>query len=380
MKLLIVNDSGIIGGGAEARIRLLVQELLRRKTFKEIHLLGLKCIRPKESNLPIKIHSCDSKDSYKKTKEIIKNFGIDLVQAHNLLAISTGPIKAAKELKKPIIWFAHDYWAFCGRRILLNKENKPCKGASILKCSNCIGLLSFLRLKIMQQMLNKCDIAIAPSKFVRDIYEHNGILNNRWEIVYPWIDIRLFLLNKQKKGKNTILFVGPLAEHKGTALFVSALSYIKEKVPNIDVRIVGSQQERDNLLFIKIKNSAKNNNTLQNISFLGYKEAKELAQEYSKAKVYVCPPLWPEVFGQTWAQALACGCEVVATKQGSIPELAQNAAYFCENNAQDLADTVIKALNSKKSKNDFFDKNRLSVKAAATSLIKTYEKTLHFDR
>jgi len=40
--LLIVNDSGLSGGGAEERLLLLINRLKREKYFSSIHFLSLR--------------------------------------------------------------------------------------------------------------------------------------------------------------------------------------------------------------------------------------------------------------------------------------------------------------------------------------------------
>jgi glycosyltransferase involved in cell wall biosynthesis len=47
-------------------------------------------------------------------------------------------------------------------------------------------------------------------------------------------------------------------------------------------------------------------------------------QLYAKAYCFLHPVTWPEPFGLTLIEAMACGCPVVALSQGSIPEVVSN--------------------------------------------------------
>ncbi len=344
MKLLIVNDYGIKGAGTENRIILLINELIKHKYFSEIHLL-----EHEDSNSPqtvgVILHKCNTKNSKGVTKKIIKENNIDIVQIHNLAKISVRPIQAAKKLNVPVIFSAHDYWAFCGRRNLMFKNKKICLGPNLLKCSSCIGLKSYINTFINKYWLNKCDIGIAPSKFVINLYEKNKILNNKWIKILPWIDLEKFYKMKNiSKDKHSILFVGPLSHAKGAYLIIDAFKIVSKIVPESKLIFVGSGQEKNNPDRIKIEQILSQNKLLDRVNFLGYKNSDELRYLFNTTSVYICCPIWPEVFGQTWAQAIACGCPVITTNTGSIPELINAEQYVSNLNPKDLAEKIIKVI------------------------------------
>lgn len=372
MKLLIINDYGIKGGGTENRVRLLILELLKRKTFEEIHLLELEEGKSSKGKLAINMHKCSRKDAYEKTKSIIENFGIDIVQIHNLLGLSTDPIKAAKRLKKPVIWFAHDYWTFCGRRNLWNKWNNVCESAKAYNCTRCIGWKSFFYIMLKKRIINKADIAIAPTSFVFNIHAKHKVMKGKWKVIHPWINLSLFKPNKKVKKENKVLYVGPLEEFKGAFLTLKAFKIALNSFPNLKLRFVG---ERNKERVKEIKNLAKKEGILMNIEFKGFLPHKELVKEYQKAKVYVCPPLWPEVVGQTWAQAAGCGTQVITTRSGSISELAKGSAILIKsNNVNDLAKTIISVIKKDSKSVESLSLNRFNIKHATEEILKLYKE------
>lgn len=340
MKLLIINERGLYGGGAENRISLLAKELIRTKTFEEICFIS----KSKVTMPGITGYEAIEKTIYQKTKEVIAKHAIDIIQIHNAFDFACQAIKSAKEMDKPVIFFAHDYWGFCGRRILLNRKNQVCNRARFVKCSNCIGWLSFLHMLRIKKELNKCNIAITPSMFVKNIYERNNLLKGKWKIIPPWIDLNLFKQNKKiKRDKKTILFVGPLTYTKGADTLAKAMKFIVQKIPEVRLKFIGCNLNKDDQDLKRIQAILKQDNTLQNVEFSEPKYGKELAEEYQKAGVYVCCPVWPEVFGQTWAQAMACGCPVIATKVGSIPELAGSQISLITNQ-QEVVKEILRLL------------------------------------
>ena len=371
MNILIINDCGIVGSGAEIRIRLLIEALVKRKTFSEIHVLEHET---SFSHLKsIIVHRCSTKNSASVTDRIIKKNNIAIVQVHNLARISTRPIVAAKKLKKPVIFFLHDYWPFCGRRYLFSKWHSACSETNILKCIRCIGLPSYFHVLKTKRDLNQCDLGIAPSRFCSELYERHNLLKSKWRVVTPWID-ELFhspLSANRKREKYTILFVGPLSEAKGAHLLAEAFIKVKKTFQKAKLYYVGSGQEEKNQDRTHIENAIKNAGILSSVYFLGEKTPEQLKDAYVNAGVYVCCPLWPEVFGQTWAQALACGAPVVATRVGSIPEL--SPSLLVDPTPKDLARGIIRIFEQQQKEESYHWPDILAV---VESIEKIYSECL----
>lgn len=379
MNLLIINDSGLQGGGTENRVRLLIEELLKRKTCN-IQLLELEEGKSHNTKLPIKVHKCNRKNSYKKVIAIIKEFNIDLVQVHNLLGISIDPIKAAKKLKKPVIWFAHDYWPICAQRSLIRlsrvNDTEPCTKREFIKCIRCSGLISYIVELKNSYYINKVDRAIAPSIFMKNIYEKNKILKEKWMIIAPWIDTKYFYPEKNVKKEKTILFVGPLADYKGAFILAKAFKIVSKKFPEYHLKFIGYSQEQ-NLSKKKIENII--GESISRVCFFGKFNQTKLREEYSKATVLIFPTQCMESFGQVWAEAMACGCPVIASKIGSVPELMKDRGLlFNPKNVEELADNIIKIIRNKRPAKKLskegrnYVTKRFCVKKAIDSLIKLY--------
>jgi len=212
MNLLIINDYGLEGGGAEIRIKELVERLIETKTFEKIHLLEHSSRN--SQSVSIIIHRFNS-NIISKTIDIINQNQITHVQVHNLTLF---PVQLLASIKKKtsvkIIFFAHDYWAFCGRRNMVSSSQKICLHAKKSRCFLCIGPVSMIHIHNIKKMLNYCDVGIAPSTFVKNIYSDHNILRNKWIIIPPWIDPLLFPFHLSSTLKNTLLFVGPLIPAK----------------------------------------------------------------------------------------------------------------------------------------------------------------------
>ena len=79
---------------------------------------------------------------------------------------------------------------------------------------------------------------------------------------------------------------------------------------------------------------------------LGYLEAKDLAILFRHAHAFVMPSLY-EGFGLPLVEAMSCGCPVIASDRGSLPEIAGvGAQCFGAFDVQAMADAISKLLRS----------------------------------
>ena len=349
MKLLIINDYGIEGGGAEIRIKQLVELLNHTPFFEEIHIIEHETGISKHPSFWI--HKVNSTTAHDIIKKIIQEHKITHVQIHNCTLFPLNLLHMVKEFHLPLIFFAHDYWGFCGRRNLTKPNQKICKNAKTLQCVSCIGFRSYIHQERIKEALRLCDVGIAPSLYIQHIYEAHNILNNKWKIIPPWINRDLFISRYRKPKSETkiILFVGPLEYAKGIDLLIEAMNTIKHTLPLFEIHVVGEGQEKNNPNFIRITDLAKKYCLDKHLHFFGKMSLPELVKKYCTASISVTCPLWPEVFGQTWAQAISCGTPVVATTVGSIPELAYGKVSLVEPNPRMLGKAILTALDTQTS-------------------------------
>lgn len=116
-----------------------------------------------------------------------------------------------------------------------------------------------------------------------------------------------------------VLFCGRTCPEKGIHQLVAAMQKLEE--PSIKLLVVGSPffgAESNSPYFDKLKQDAAA--LSDRIRFTGFVENTQLPAYYRLADAACFPALWEESAGITAIEAMACGCPVIATRSGGMPE------------------------------------------------------------
>ncbi|MDD3679369.1 MAG: glycosyltransferase family 1 protein [Candidatus Shapirobacteria bacterium] len=143
--------------------------------------------------------------------------------------------------------------------------------------------------------------------------------------------IKLKIKNKYCLPKKFVFYVGDVNWNKNVPGLVKAC-----RKNNIPLVIAGKQAvnqnydrnhfENQDLVWLQ-KESQKN----PDIHLLGFVQDEDLPVIYNLATLY-CQPSFYEGFGMTVLEAMACGCPVVSSNTGSLPEIGEDAVLYCNPN------------------------------------------------
>ena len=118
-------------------------------------------------------------------------------------------------------------------------------------------------------------------------------------------------VNIENKEK-IITFVGKLNKAKGYDVFGSAIIEILNKFKDWKAIVIGDE-EREKITF-----------NHERLEIKGFKQHKDVINILKKANIAVVCSRWQEPFGRTSLEASSCGCAVIITNRGGLPETITN--------------------------------------------------------
>lgn len=152
---------------------------------------------------------------------------------------------------------------------------------------------------------------------------------------------RAYLKKRHGIGSRYILYVGSLESKKNVQTLLKAYALLKEnleeKDANLKLVLVGKKGYRNEDIFRSIDELDLG----KDVVWLGYAPlSPDLVFLYNCADAFVFPSVY-EGFGIPVVEAMMCGCPVITSNRGSLPEVAGDAAllldaYDVEGYAQSL--------------------------------------------
>ncbi len=165
-----------------------------------------------------------------------------------------------------------------------------------------------------------------------------------------------------------IILLSKLGREKGVMVLLEALRILHEKNVNFEVTLAGG--EAGSLSTLDLKAAIDNLPCREQITYVGPVYGSLRDELICEHDVFVFPTL-RESFGNVAVEALGCGLPVVASREGSLPDIIDdggNGRLFETGNADALADTLAQLAGDR----DLL--NRMSIEAR-----RTYEQRYTLD-
>jgi glycogen(starch) synthase len=129
----------------------------------------------------------------------------------------------------------------------------------------------------------------------------------------PYRD-RLFR-NLQRPRPYELAFLGRLVTDKGAALLLEALARLTSTGRSARLLTIGSGPQEGVL-----KERARRLGLAERVDFAGALDGEPLVEALNSAAILVVPSLYDEPFGIVALEGIACGCAVIASGGGGLPE------------------------------------------------------------
>ena len=190
-------------------------------------------------------------------------------------------------------------------------------------------------------LLNKCSKIVFNSEWSKKRFltklESIYIKSQKLIVIHQSADLQKVNLKKKEK---LITFVGKLNKAKGYDIFGAAVVKILNKYKDWKAAVIGDE-EREKLTF-----------NHKNLQILGFKTHKEVISIFKRSSISVVCSRWEEPFGRTSLESSSCGCAVIITNRGGLPETITNAVIVNKLTKENIYSSISKLIENKKYRKD----------------------------
>jgi glycosyltransferase involved in cell wall biosynthesis len=251
------------------------------------------------------------------------------------------------------------------------------------------GIKGTIRWHLQKYNLRRVDAVIADSNSSKnDIIRLAGVAKEKVTVAYLAAAEEFKMLKKREDIKKKyslpdkfVLYVGDVTWNKNIPNLIRAVQKIDVPLVMVGKALLDKNFDKENPWNKDLVEAQHLIGRDQFIYLLGFIPTDDLVQLYNQATVAVCPSIY-EGFGLPVIQAMQCGCPVVTTHGGSLPEVAGNAALYAESYDNDSIAAAIKEvyfdknLQDKLSKKGIERAKEFSWKKTADATVKAYKSAL----
>ena len=214
--------------------------------------------------------------------------------------------------------------------------------------------------KLLSNVLHMCDVPVVMNRPSEKVLIEEGFKN----VTYLPNPLGMSALEaihntkeKYERIPRRLLYCGHVLKTKGVIELVDGCS----RIPNIELRIVGkyTSEIKEEMQYT----AKKRRHDTSWLNFIGEVSHEDVIREFYQADMFVFPS-YSEGFPNVILEAMACGCPIVSSDVGAIPEMLDidgDACGICFKPY--IADEVFKSVSSLIDNNEL--KSTLASKAKA---------------
>jgi glycosyltransferase involved in cell wall biosynthesis len=174
-------------------------------------------------------------------------------------------------------------------------------------CRRPVGLDFILRLK--HAVVNRVT-SVAISRYVASFFKTRSII-----IPNPYDDHVFRTQLPQSERKRELVFLGRLVTEKGLDILLHSLSRLRARNIRPQLTVVGAGPER-----AQMEQLAQELDLVSQVHFRGAQNGAELSETLNAHQILVVPSKYDEPFGVVALEGIACGCAVIGSSGGGLPE------------------------------------------------------------
>jgi len=254
------------------------------------------------------------------------------------------------------------------------------------------GLKGKVKWQIQKNSLKKVDMIITDSHSSKnDIHKFTGIPASKIEVVYlaaasHFVKFKvkgkkLKVRKKYKLPENFLLYVGDATWNKNLPSLIKAVMKTDETLVIAGSAFVNKDFDKSNSWNKDLYEAQVLSKGNEKIIPLGFVTDEDLVMLYKSASAFIMPSLY-EGFGLPLLEAMASGCPVITSREGSVPEVVDSAAYFVDPyNVDSIKDGIEEVMESEALRKALSEKGltqatKFSWKKTAEETNKIYRKVV----
>ena len=187
-----------------------------------------------------------------------------------------------------------------------------------------------------------------------DLLKYYNVDEKKISTIYLGVDNNHFGINKIKRNKKYILYVGERSKYKNFKNFIVSFSKSKMLLENFDIICFGGGQFNSN----EIK-YFKDLKIPENSIFYFSGDDQYLKSFYLGAEFLIIPSFY-EGFGLPLIEAMSFNCPVLCSKTSSLEEISGDAAIFFDPNKYEDMKVTMENFIIKTDKEDIIKKGRIN--------------------
>jgi len=298
---------------------------------------------------------------------------IDIFHLMSGYLMTGSALRAARQAGVPTVVTLTDFWFLC-RRVSMLRTDGTLSTLPIdsLRCARCLGeekrryrlAARFLpalmnrywkvqrryadyfeqRWLFLRDCLAETDLAICPSKFLRQMYIDSGMVARRMEFLrqgHNFGDLQAADLQKLPSASLRVGYLGQIAPLKGVQLLVDAILQVPGRQIELHVHgDSGMYPQYSNSLSLAARHDPR-------VVLHGAYERSQLTSILRDLDVVVVPSIWYENSPNVILEAFAHNTPVIASDFGGMAELVddeRNGLHFAVGDTADLARQICRIL------------------------------------
>lgn len=202
-----------------------------------------------------------------------------------------------------------------------------------------------------KETVTHADVITSPSRSLAELCRVKMGCTLSPVVIPNPIDASQFLrVEYQSRLSNQVLLsVGKFQDLKNVKLLIEVLPEVLKKFPQTRLRLIGGDTltaPQGGSYRGMLERLARELGVEGNIEFLAMRPRNKLLEHYQQARLAIIPSLF-ENFPYTCLEAMSCGCPVIASRVGGLPEMIEEGVsgfFFQPDGREELAEKIVTLL------------------------------------